>query len=577
MLLFCTHSLVASAVPPAHFLLKIRPKICPFGSFSLSVNLREIIESDMKQEKKHYGLVRELLRTRVVMMEGNALSNIMHTLLKNFNGHTLSAEVEASLPERESHYMIVCERETGTVRRLQFFGEGNVLCESGADGDAAPARELEDDENRVLVLELTGPVTRNGGLCSYGSMELRDLLLEYASDKNTVGMVLVTDTPGGTCFAMHDFAQGMEAWNKAGKRSIQFIDGDSLSAGVAVGSQCQKVIAMNRHDLVGCVGAMTAGWTTADGTVDSDGNRYIYITASQTPDKNADYREASEGDPKKLQEDVDKYAAEFIKLLTSVRPQIADEQKTGKIYEAGDVIGSFVDGIGDFQMAINYARTGEEQWSTEANEQPAVDEPATEEAPEDEPAPTAVPDEPEQSTEDEPAVEDPAPVDNPDEAPEDAPEGNPEDEPGDGEDAPDDDEQPEDAPAEQASSQPAAIMEAMLARLEALDQRVREQADNAASRLAELERATARINELEQESASLRQHNQELQNNLSQSREELTTLQASAPAPAMPAPAKPKESTAQVAPVRINDSMTATEKLAAWRNREKQLNAMRRG
>lgn len=517
----------------------------------------------MKQEKKHYGLVRELLRTRVVMMEGTALSNIMHTLMKNFNGHTISAEVEAALPERESHYMIVCERETGTVRRIQFFGEGNVLCESNKDGDAAPARELEDDENRVLVLELTGPVTRCGGFCSYGSMELRDLLLEYAADKNTVGMVLVTDTPGGTCFAMHDFAQGMEAWSKAGKRSIQFIDGDSLSAGVAVGSQCQKVIAMNRHDLVGCVGAMTAGWTTADGTVDSDGNRYIYITASQTPDKNADYREASEGAPAKLQEDVDKYAAEFIKLLTSVRPQIADEQKTGKIYEAGDVIGSFVDGIGDFQMAINYARTGEEQWSTEANAP----------APEDATAPTDAPDEPEQSAEDEPTVEDPAPVDNPDDAPED----NPEDEPGDGEDAPDDDEQPEDAPAEQASSQPAATMEAMLARLEALDQRVREQADSAASRLAELERATARINELEQESASLRQHNQELQNNLSQSREELTTLQASAPAPAMPAPAKPKESAAQVTPVRINDSMTATEKLAAWRNREKQLNAMRRG
>ena len=489
----------------------------------------------MKQERKHYGLVRELLRTRVVMMEGTALNNIMHTLMKNFNGHTISAEVEAALPERESHYMLVCERGTGTVRRLQFFGEGNVLCESDENGDETCSRELKDDEERVLVIELTGPVTRNGGFCSYSSMELRDLLLSYATDEATVGFVLVTDTPGGTCFAMHDFAQGMEAWNKAGKRSIQFIDGDSLSAGVAVGSQCQKVIAMNRHDLVGCVGAMTAGWTTADGTVDSDGNRYIYITASQTPDKNADYREASEGAPEKLQQDVDKAAAEFINLLASVRPQIADEQKTGKIYEAGDVIGSFVDGIGDFQMAINYARTGEEQWSTEANEQNAQDEPV---------------------------VEEPAPVDNPDDTPEDAPE---------------DSEQPEAAPAEQASSDQTAIMESMLARLEALDQRVREQADSAASRLAELERATARINELEQESASLRQHNQELQSNLSQSREELTTLQTSAPAPAMPAPAKPKENAVPATPVRINDSMTATEKLAAWRNREKQLNAMRRG
>lgn len=557
---------------PTCFLLKISSKICPFGYLSLSVNLPEIIESDMKQERKHYGLVRELLHTRVVMMEGTALSNIMHTLLKNFNGHTISAEVEAALPERESHYMIVCERETGTVRRLQFFGEGNVLCESGKDGSDTPARELEDDENRVLVLELTGPVTRCGGFCSYGSMELRDLLLEYAADKNTVGMVLVTDTPGGTCFAMHDFAQGMKAWNQAGKRSIQFIDGDSLSAGVAMGSQCQKVIAMNRHDLVGCVGAMTAGWTTADGTVDSDGNRYIYITASQTPDKNADYREASVGSPEKLQEDVDKCAAEFIKLLASVRPQISDEQKTGKIYEAGDAIGSFVDGIGDFQAAVEYARTGKEQWSTEA------DEPVTEEpAPEDTTDPADAPDEPEQSSEDEPIVEDSAPVDNPDEAPEDAPEGNPEDEPGDGDDTANDDEQPEAAPAEQTSNHPTAIMEAMLARLDALDQRVREQADSAASRLAELERATARINELEQESASLRKHNQELQSNLSQSREELTTLQTSAPAPAMPAPAKPKENAVQVAPVRINDSMTATEKLAAWRNREKQLNAMRRG
>ena len=337
---------------------------------------------------RQFSLVRELMQTRVVMMEGNALHAYRTQLLQNFNQHILSSDLSEDLIPTERHYML-CYQKEATVPSaspegskpsgILFFDECNNLVEETADGEMVSAHEPKENEERVLVLELCGPVTRSGGMCSYGSIDFRDMLLEYADDPSVKGFVLVTDTPGGTAFALHDFEQGMRAWDEAGKFSVQWIDGMSCSAGVALGSQCQQVVAYNDHDVIGCIGAMIAGWATADGTVDSDGNRFIDVTASQTPDKNGEFRAAAAGDYEALQKEVDACASEVLRILDEHRPQIPAEQRTGHTYEAKDVIGTLIDGIASFEDACHYALTGEATWLSSATstegEDPDIIEP----------------------------------------------------------------------------------------------------------------------------------------------------------------------------------------------------------
>lgn len=503
----------------------------------------------MENRKNYSWLTRELLETKVVMMEANALHNYRTILLKNLNEHTPSADIESSLPSRELHYVLTYKHGECTPSKIQFFNSDNILCESVSDdGDEVVASEPMEDERRVLVLSMTGPITRNGGLCSYGSKDYRDLLVKYASDDSFVGMVLVTDTPGGTCFAMYDFAQGIEEWHKAGKRSVQFIDCMSLSAGVALGAQCQRIVAMNKHDRVGCIGAMLAGWATADGTHDADGNRYIDVTATQTPDKNADYRNAAGGDYKILQNDVDKFASDFLDVLAKCRPQVIDEQKTGKVYEAGDVIGSLVDGIGNFESAVAYARDGEETWNTEADN----DDTNFAEAPD-------VQDDPINKADDE--------------DPEDTQGGagrqnNGDDTQGDGDSEDSEERALEDGdshvtdPAPQNGPQSFdGRIESLIARMDEMNRQMQ----------AHSQKTATRISELEREAASLRQRNVELQADLRRSDEELNSMRNDAPRPAMPAAARQKSAGSHLIPTRISDEMTPSEKLSAWKHRGEQL------
>ena len=318
----------------------------------------------MSKTNKNNALVNELIHTHVVMMEGNALAAVRQQLMDRFNNHHAASLIEnLNTVADNPHAMVTYKKGTHEMVGIAFFNENLVLTSSGPDGEMVDASEVKEDEERILILKLEGPVTRNGGWCSYGSKDFREMLMEYAEDKSVVGFVLVTDTPGGVCMAMHDFAQGMEAWNAAGKRSIQFIDGDSLSCGVALGCQCQRVIVMNRKDRVGCIGAMMAEWAVADGATNEDGYRYIDVTAEQTPEKNLSYRHAAEGNYDLLQAEVNAAAEDFLAIIDKCRPQITEEQRKGAIYEAGSVIGTLVDGVGTMDDAIAYALYGEENWS----------------------------------------------------------------------------------------------------------------------------------------------------------------------------------------------------------------------
>ena len=212
--------------------------------------------------------------------------------------------------------------------------------------------ELAEDDQIVNVVVIDGPVTRDGDGCSYGSKDHRDQIMYANTIPQVVGHIFILNTPGGAASARIDYEQAFADCREKGKPTVAWVDGMCCSAGQLVASFCDRVIVMNGRNTMGCIGTMCAFWAVANGTVDKDGYRYIELVSVTSPDKNAEYREAADGNTKKLQAELDKLGEEFRETVRQNRPLVKEEHLTGKTFDAQDVMGALVDEIGDYNRAI---------------------------------------------------------------------------------------------------------------------------------------------------------------------------------------------------------------------------------
>lgn len=212
--------------------------------------------------------------------------------------------------------------------------------------------ELADDDEIVNVIVIDGPVTRDGGGCSYGTKDFRDMVIYANTIPQVVGHIFWINTPGGESACRNDYDAMIADCRKNGKPTVAFVDGMCCSSGVNLASRCDLIIVMNPKDDFGSIGSMAAFWATPDGAVDRDGTRYIEIVGNDSPDKNDWYREAAEGNYEKLREIIDKDTEEFHQTVRENRPLVKEEMMTGKVFEAQELIPALVDEIGDMNRAI---------------------------------------------------------------------------------------------------------------------------------------------------------------------------------------------------------------------------------
>ncbi len=212
--------------------------------------------------------------------------------------------------------------------------------------------ELADDDQIIDVVVIDGPVTRDGDGCSYGSKDHRDQILYANTIPQVVGHIFILNTPGGAASARIDYEQAIADCREKGKPTVAWVDGLCCSAGQLVAALCDRTIVMNGRHTMGCIGTMCAFWGVANGTVDRDGARYIELVSVTSPDKNAEYREATEGKTEKLQAELDRLGEEFRETVRQNRPLVKEEHLTGKTFEAQDVMGALVDEIGGYDRAI---------------------------------------------------------------------------------------------------------------------------------------------------------------------------------------------------------------------------------
>ena len=292
----------------------------------------------------------EILSNKEWMIQQEFLHSILPTLQYNITNHsTLGIEREKKSP------MAIGQQGQDFLREYQVTEDGEVkpVYDGWGEGDVLGKMK----EPFVNVMPVDGPITRNGGACSYGSRDIRDWMMKAADNKFCQGHVLHINTPGGSAWAKNDFQQGIDYAHDRGQRVIAFIDGLCASAGMYLASLCDEVYVMNPKDRLGCVGVMAAFFTMKNGEKNQfTGETYREYYATKSVNKNKEMRDIAENDDAKLLiEELDRLEAEFRADMKAAFPNAKDEHLDGKVFDAADVMGILCDGqmmLGDVVQRV---------------------------------------------------------------------------------------------------------------------------------------------------------------------------------------------------------------------------------
>ena len=237
--------------------------------------------------------------------------------------------------------------------RVTMAESGNQFLMSEPDNENHGS-QVESNEAYLNVIFVEGLVTRNGGACTYGSKQIRNLMMKASDDEDCKGHVIVLDTPGGLSSAAPDFMMAIEYARERGLMVDGIIDGMCCSMGIYIGSMCDHLYYTSPADRVGSVGTFAIIDAMKNGDVDpTTGEKHYEIYDPESYDKNDWYRQlAEDGKQDKIIENLKKDGKEFRDYVKSRRPGCKDEQLHGKVYKCSEVEGSFVDGQRTMQQVF---------------------------------------------------------------------------------------------------------------------------------------------------------------------------------------------------------------------------------
>lgn len=283
--------------------------------------------------------------------------DFVHGIRKSLE-HNLNTHAAFSKPEKNCGYVTANDAEGNT-----YYPEEYQISEDGKQvrGNWCLGLPADDEDAQtfpfVSVLTVDGPITRNGGYCSYGSIDHRDMMMRAADHPLCRGHVFIINTPGGSAWAKNDYALAIDYAHSKGQKVIALVDGLCASAGMYLASLCDERYYMNPKDQIGCIGVMAAFYTLADGTVDQfTDETYHELYDPKSFDKNKAYRDiANKDDDKELIKELADLGVEFRADVKKACPNATDEHLHGKVFNAEDVKGILMDGQSSFMGVVQHA------------------------------------------------------------------------------------------------------------------------------------------------------------------------------------------------------------------------------
>lgn len=282
----------------------------------------------------------ELMTTKMWMVSPDFAHNIRGVIELNLNAHTVLEKFEKKMPFAATEGMALPDPKE------------QLTTEGGSSFNNYYLRDMK--EPFVNVMYVDGPISRNGGDCTYGSIDLRDQIMKAADNEFCRGHVFWINTPGGSAWAKNDFEQAINYAHDKGQNVLAFIDGTCASAGMYLASLCDEVYVMHPKDQLGCIGVMAAFYTQKDGSYCKYSNdTYHEIYDPESFDKNKEVRDiANDGNDDMLVEELAKLGVEFRNAVKTAFPAATDDHLHGKVFNAEDVYGILCDGQSTFGDVI---------------------------------------------------------------------------------------------------------------------------------------------------------------------------------------------------------------------------------
>lgn len=293
----------------------------------------------------------EILTEKKWMVNPDFVHGIRKAWEKSLNDHA-----EFVKPKKVCGYVTAENQKGGT-----YYPEEYQISEDGKQVRGNWVLDLPEDNERaqnfpfVSVLTVDGPITRNGGYCSYGSIDHRDMMMRAADHPLCRGHLFIINTPGGSAWAKNDYALAIDYAHSKGQKVIALVDGMCASAGMYLASLCDERYYLNPKDQVGCIGVMAAFYTLANGSKDKyTDETYHEEYDPESFDKNKAYRDiANKNDNKELVKELAELGVEFRADVKKACPNaIEDVHLKGKIFNAEDVKGILMDDQSTFMGCV---------------------------------------------------------------------------------------------------------------------------------------------------------------------------------------------------------------------------------
>lgn len=199
-------------------------------------------------------------------------------------------------------------------------------------------------ENSIALIDLKGPLMKDDQNCGPDGMATIGKMINAADKSAKIkSIVLRIDSPGGTVDGTEALAQVIM---QTKKRVTAFVDGMMCSAALWIGCACDEIIASNDMDRIGSIGVMMS-FADIQPALELQGVKFHSILAEQSKDKNRVFEQVRMSNYTEYRETIlNPLADRFIAYVKKMRPGATDDQMTGSVFFAKDVLGSLVDGIG---------------------------------------------------------------------------------------------------------------------------------------------------------------------------------------------------------------------------------------
>lgn len=290
----------------------------------------------------------EILTEKKWMISPDFVHGIRKALEQNLNAH---AVYERPAP---TCGFVTVNAADGSI----YSPEEYQISEDGKQVRGQWALDSSNDDAQnfpfVSVLTVDGPITRNGGGCSYGSIDHRNMMIKAANHPLCRGHIFIINTPGGSAWAKNDYEQAINYARSQGQPVIAFIDGMCASAGMYLASLCDERYYMHPKDEIGCIGVMASFYTQADGSKNQfTDETYHELYDPESFDKNREFRDiANDGDSEKLVKELGELGVEFRADVKKACPAAKDEHLHGKVFDAEEVKGILMDDQSDFFSCV---------------------------------------------------------------------------------------------------------------------------------------------------------------------------------------------------------------------------------